>query len=295
MDSAKQPDRRSTSESCVKAKRKKLGPKSRPLAESTVKAILAAKSDTAKRLYVEFGPGRTMNKVRAAIEAAIGPVSDSSLRHWSGSGKWMEAAQAFDLKTAQSDHEAINRLYEIAKVDELAAMELVRCGLLDDLLHIAMKPTDRKALVDAVRIMTNTIEQIRAPDSSRSRDRSLQGSTTNVTVQGDVYVNQNRAIAMLDRVTQSALPKPEPAQVIDVAPTQVSVTEPAEASSQEQVKEDKALSSAPLPEQPATPEPVAQQKPARSFLGVGVHKLAELAAADHVSFAEALERLKQAK
>lgn len=305
MDSSEQPDRRATSKGRVKAKRKRLGPKSKELAASTVKAILAAKSDTAKRIYVEFGPGRTMNKVRAAIEAAIGPVSDSSLRHWSGSGKWTEAAQAFDLKAAESDHVTLNRLREIAKIDEVAAMELVRAGMLNDLINVPMKPTDRKALADAVRVLTVTIELMRAPTSSRSRDRSLQGSKTNVNIQGDVHVHQNHALALLDKIEQPALPKPDQSQVIDVVPTQVPGDEPpaelielvqtherVATSSQEHVNEDKVPSTAPELEPAAAP---VQQNPRRMLVGVEIHELAKLAAKDCVSFAEALDRLKQAK
>ena len=307
MDSEKQSDRRPAAKKRVRVRRKKVKVDiiDKQFAQSTVKAILAAKADTAKRVFLEFGPMRTLAKVMPAIIAAIGPVSESSVRHWSGKYKWLAAAQEHDLKGAENDHQTIERLKEIAKVDEVAAMELVRAGMLNDLINVPMKPTDRKALSDAVRVLTVTIELMRAPNSSRSRDRSLHGSKTNVNIQGDVHVHQNHALALLDKIVQPALPEPDQSQVIDVVSTQVPDDEPpaelielmqmherATTSSQEHVNEDKVLSTAPEPEPAAAP---VQQNPRRMLVGVEIHELAKLTGKDCISFAEALERLKRDK
>jgi uncharacterized protein YeaO (DUF488 family) len=283
MDSSEQPSGGPSTKVVKKRGRKKKAHSNQyDFAESTVRAILAAKKDTAKRIYIDYGPGRTIEKVRQAIIDAVGPVSESSLRHWCSHGKWLEAAQEYDLKAAESDHQTLAKLREIAQIDVLAALDLARSVQINELTHVAMRPQDRKALSQTIKDLTTVIETLRAPDSSLSRDKATQHSgNTNVTVKGDVNIYQNRAIALLDKIAL-----PAPAQVIDVVPTQVSAVEPAETTVPE-------LENAPVQQPAAEPEPAGKKLTAKRAFGVEIHRLAELAAKDHVSFSEALEKLKR--
>jgi hypothetical protein len=260
----------------------------RPLADSTVLAILASKKDKARTIYIEYGPGRTIGKIKQAVIDAVGPISESSLKHWCSQGKWLEAASEYDLKAAEADHAVIAKWKEVLRTDPVAAMELARALQIELLVNgsSVMKPQDKKALSQTIKDLTTVIEVMRSPDSSLSRDKATRrGPQTNVSVAGDLHVH-NRAIALLEKAGQTALPKPT--QVIDVASTQV----PDAKCSEEHVKEPAVLSSAPVqPEPAAAPAPVVQQKQGKRVFGVDIRRLAEVAAKDKVSFAEALSRL----